>query len=87
MRRVLNAAAVIAVAVYFVVFAADGLHAYFTLDDGGNLLNAHGYWEHSLGEMAGSRGSALVARRSRFSIKRAFTPGAGPLAGQPPPTG
>jgi hypothetical protein len=54
MRRVMNAAAVIAAAVYFAVFAADGLHAYFTLDDGGNLLNAHGYWEHSLGEMAGS---------------------------------
>ena len=38
------------------------------------------------GEMAGSRGSALVARKSTFSMKRpVVTPGAGPLAGQPPP--
>ncbi len=52
--RLLNRAAVLAAAVYFAVFAAVGLGAYFTLDDGGNLLNAHGYWETSLGEMAGS---------------------------------
>ncbi|HEV8145341.1 MAG TPA: hypothetical protein VGP79_03120, partial [Bryobacteraceae bacterium] len=52
--RVLTAAALIAAALYFAVFAAVGLGAYFTLDDGGNLLNAHGYWENSPGEMAGS---------------------------------
>ena len=41
-----------------------------------------------VGEMAGSRGSALVARKSTFSMKRpTVTPGAGPVAGQPPPMG
>src|SRR5580704_18545356 len=39
---------------YFAVFAADGLNAYFTQDDGENLLTMHRYWENSLGEMAGS---------------------------------
>src|SRR5204863_7951580 len=46
-----------------------------------------------LGSIAGSRGSALVARKSTFSMKRpAVTPGAGPVgvqacgAGEPPLT-
>jgi hypothetical protein len=47
-------ACLLLLAIYFAVFAADGLGAYFTPDDGGNLVNMHEYWEHSLGDMAGS---------------------------------
>jgi hypothetical protein len=47
-------ACVLLLSIYFAVFAADGLGAYFTPDDGGNLVNMHEYWEHSLGDMAGS---------------------------------
>lgn len=36
-------------ALYFAIASWSGLHAYFSLDDGGNLLNMHGYWSHSLG--------------------------------------
>jgi hypothetical protein len=43
-------------AVYFAASSFKGLGAYFTQDDGGNLLIAHKYWEHSL---AGVLGSAL----------------------------
>ena len=32
---------------YFAAFAADGLGAYFTPDDGGNLVNMHEYWERT----------------------------------------
>jgi hypothetical protein len=47
-------ACLLLLAAYFAVFAADGLGAYFTPDDGGNLVNMHEYWEHSLGDMARS---------------------------------
>ena len=40
----------LALGVYFIACAADGIHAYFTLDDAGNLLHMHRYWEHSLGD-------------------------------------
>jgi len=66
------AAAAIAAALYFAVFATVGLGAYFTLDDGGNLLNAHGYWENSPG---GSRGIGAAGRDRRISEGgRAFLP-------------
>ena len=47
-------ACLLLLAIYFAVLAADGLGAYFTPDDGGNLVNMHEYWERSLGDMAGS---------------------------------
>jgi len=48
------AAAAILLVIYFVVSASAGLHAYFTMDDGGNLLHMHGYWQHSVLEVLGS---------------------------------
>jgi len=41
-------------AVYFAASSFQGLNAYFTQDDGGNLLNMHKYWEHSLAGVLGS---------------------------------
>ncbi len=58
----------IALGVYFAVCTHDGLHAYFTMDDGGNLLKMHKYWEESL---AGVTGAAL----------RVVTPTYRPLGG------
>jgi len=43
--------------VYFAVSSFQGLNAYFTQDDGGNLVKMHQYWEHSL---LGMLGSALL---------------------------
>jgi hypothetical protein len=43
------AAALGGLVLYFAVSAWDGLHAYFTFDDGGNLLNLHKYFESSPG--------------------------------------
>jgi len=39
------------VAVYFAVSAADGLHSFFSFDDGGNLLNLHKCFERSPGRI------------------------------------
>jgi hypothetical protein len=36
------------------MFSADGMNAYFTADDGGNLVHMHEYWENGLASMAGS---------------------------------
>lgn len=46
--------ALLFLAIYFAVSASPGLNAYFTQDDGGNLLFMHRYWEHSLGDVLGS---------------------------------
>jgi hypothetical protein len=51
-RRLLRVGCPVLLAAYFAAFAADGLHAYFTADDGGCLLHMHEYWEHSAGDMA-----------------------------------
>jgi hypothetical protein len=51
--RAVTIASVLFLAIYFAVSAAPGLHAYFTQDDGGNLLNMHKYWEHSLWDVGG----------------------------------
>jgi hypothetical protein len=40
--------------IYFAVTAFHSLNAYFTQDDGGNLLNMHKYWERSLLDVLGS---------------------------------
>jgi hypothetical protein len=55
---------------YFVAFGADGLGAYFTQDDGGNLINGHEYWEHSLADVAGSalRAATGTYRPSEGSV-------------------
>lgn len=53
-KRGFRIACVLFLASYFVAFAADGLGAYFTPDDGGNLVKMHEYWERSLADMAGS---------------------------------
>ncbi len=52
--KALRAAALAFIAVYFAVSAFDGLSAYFTQDDGGNLLNMHKYWETSLASVVGA---------------------------------
>jgi hypothetical protein len=44
----------LALAIYFAVSASGGLNAYFTQDDGGNLLHMHNYWENSLGSVLAS---------------------------------
>src|SRR5258708_23804640 len=51
-RRLLRFGCPALLAAYFAGFAADGLPAYFTADDGGCLLYMHEYWEHSRGDMA-----------------------------------
>src|ERR1039457_129364 len=53
MRRVrlLAVLALAASLLYFAVSAADGLHAYFSGDDGGNLLNLHKCFESSPGRI------------------------------------
>lgn len=53
-ERALVIAALLFLAIYFAVSASAGLNAYFTQDDGGNLLRMHKYWEHSLGYVLGS---------------------------------
>jgi hypothetical protein len=53
-RRWTVAAAVILLVIYFAVSASEGLHAYFTMDDGGNLLHMHQYWKHSRMDVLGS---------------------------------
>ena len=53
-ERGLRIACILLLASCFAAFATDGLHAYFTADDGGNLINMHEAWEHSLAGMAGS---------------------------------
>jgi len=53
-RRWTVAASVLFLVVYFVRSASRGLNAYFTQDDGGNLLNMHQYWSHSMAYVLGS---------------------------------
>jgi hypothetical protein len=52
-ERLLVFVSLLILAIYFAVSAAPGLHAWFTQDDGGNLLNMHKYWEHSLWDVVG----------------------------------
>jgi hypothetical protein len=52
--RALLIASLLLLAVYFAVSSSPGLHAYFTQDDGGNLLHMHKYWERSLLDVLGS---------------------------------
>ncbi|MGB7761756.1 MAG: hypothetical protein WBL61_18130 [Bryobacteraceae bacterium] len=40
--------------VYFAVSSSRGLNAYFTHDDGGNMLNMHKYWSHSMADVVGA---------------------------------
>lgn len=49
--RPLLIASLLFLAIYFAFSSRDGLHAYFTQDDAGNLLNMHKYWERSLADM------------------------------------
>lgn len=53
-RRAALIASLLVLVLYFVVSSSGGLNAYFTEDDGGNLLNSHKYWEHSLADVIGS---------------------------------
>ncbi|MGO9258970.1 MAG: hypothetical protein ACLQU1_22005 [Bryobacteraceae bacterium] len=53
-KRGLRIACLLVIASYFAGSATDGLRAYFTPDDGSNLINMHGVWEHSLADMAGA---------------------------------
>jgi hypothetical protein len=53
-ERALILVALLFLAIYFVVSASAGLNAYFTQDDGGNLIKMHEYWGHSLGYVLGS---------------------------------
>lgn len=53
-ERALVIVSLLFLAIYFAVSASAGLNAYFTQDDGGNLLFMHKYWEHSLGSVFGS---------------------------------
>ena len=53
-RRPLVIASVLVLVIYFAVTAFHSLNAYFTQDDGGNLLNMHKYWERSLLDVLGS---------------------------------
>ena len=63
-KRGFRIACYLLLASYAAAFAADGLGAYFTPDDGGNLVNMHEYWEHSIAGMAGSAlGTATGAYR------------------------
>ncbi len=41
-------------AAYFAISSYKGLGAYFTQDDGGNLIHMHKYWERSLASVFGS---------------------------------
>ncbi|HYM12161.1 MAG TPA: glycosyltransferase family 39 protein, partial [Bryobacterales bacterium] len=52
--RVLLLVGALAIASYFLAFAAGGVRAYFTLDDGLNLTTHHNYWEYSLWETTAS---------------------------------
>lgn len=52
-ERLVVVLSLLILATYFAVSAAPGLHAWFTQDDGGNLLNMHKYWEHSLWHVVG----------------------------------
>ena len=47
-------ASVLVLVAYFAITAFHGLSAYFTQDDGGNLLNMHKYWQRSLLDVLGS---------------------------------
>jgi hypothetical protein len=53
-QRYLKIACLLLIASYFVAFATDGLGAYFTPDDGGNIIHLHEAWEHSLGDTTGA---------------------------------
>ena len=53
-RHLVVIASALVLATYFAVTAFHGLSAYFTQDDGGNLLNMHKYWERSLLDVLGS---------------------------------
>jgi hypothetical protein len=46
--RLLTAASLLLLALYFIVSSRHGWRAYFTQDDAGNLLAMHNYWQHSL---------------------------------------
>jgi hypothetical protein len=48
------AASVLALVVYFAIASYDGLHAYFSGDDGGNLMKMHQYFRYSLADVADS---------------------------------
>jgi hypothetical protein len=48
------AASVLALVVYFAIASYDGLHAYFTGDDGGNLMKMHQYFRYSFPEVISS---------------------------------
>jgi hypothetical protein len=52
-RAMPTAASLLFLTLYFVRSSRAGLYAWFTQDDAGNLLNMHGYWQHSLREVAG----------------------------------
>jgi hypothetical protein len=52
--RPVTIACLVFLGVYFAVSAHKGLGAYFTQDDGGNLMHMHKYWEHSLASVFGS---------------------------------
>lgn len=45
--RILSILAVLFLGAYFFLFAGDGLHAYFTFDDGMNMVHLHRLWEVS----------------------------------------
>src|ERR1039458_8281196 len=53
-RRPLVIASVLVLVIYFAVTAFHSLNAYFSQDDGGNLLYMHKYWERSLLDVLGS---------------------------------
>ena len=53
-ERALVVVALLFLAIYFAVSASAGWNAYFTQDDGGNLLFMHKYWERTLGSVFGS---------------------------------
>jgi hypothetical protein len=50
-NRAIIILSMVALGIYFVFSVHDGLRAYFTMDDGGNLLKMHSYWGTSLGHM------------------------------------
>ena len=58
--RVFSIAALAAVLLYFAVSAAGGLGAYFSADDGGNLLSLHKCFESSLARCSRAWSTSLI---------------------------
>jgi hypothetical protein len=59
---------VLGLLIYFCVTASAGLHAYFTLDDGGNIMTMHRCWERSPNEVV-------------LSVLQVITPAYRPMGG------